>query len=810
MDWAQAFTERFISTPAIHWLDEDRLGLSVDNQKLQYSLPQKSLISLIGRAIKRGQDLGVFVPCLGDADLALILTYTYALWVDVRFNLSVPGKWMNRRVIDSKKDVMVIGNGPSIRKLLVNRCHFGKQPIHDYIGIHWLARSKSASVDGLFAGIGSSLGMDIYIVPKTKVSEHNFSHYKKSCQPFVIIYELTSNPSADRNLIEQFHIIKDSFPSVPVIFICSTGDMAAMKMLRDEKGVVLWVNRANDIASINNTTISSTANETPLTVHSNQLSRGIAVTIQIIKDNFFNDILGELLSLASRIYAETSQSNVLNDKAISRNANVILKELTALAVPLNTQEELHRFEKRASFFATRMLRNRVDKLGEKTCSVGTVNVLLNNLVRKLNELTDILVKPDAITGKTRAVPRWVSEQISNDFEAIIACPNESTRAAMISFLSSQHIDMISDPIFILTHNQLWRKVKESPLINMKVLWIGTPDFYCGAFFGGIIPDLTLMIYLNERDGLEKQLGYIEHNTQKLSRRSGDKLAFLRDLSLPIEDRQVVAESVSPWTITWEEVDLAGLYPGDLPVIDPFILPNVDWMAEWLNEPMPQNTQPTCDTRDPCVVITLSDGEADITLPRNASVLVLDEISDRSEGLVPVSSLHPGLTILVPRDDPQRSLLDRLIDNLRNDPEFYLNEKLAERWYLAIETIGARTGYDTEKALRLLQKHHVDVETEQTINNWFNHKYIGTGTTQSLIAVAKASNMLDVINNTKQIWNAIKYVRKVRRILLGQIAKYISTGMSLEKDKLISKELNLYSSDLEELTRIGEILHITRR
>jgi len=110
MDWIQALTERIISTPAINWLDEDRFGLSVDNQNLQYSVPQKSLVSLIGRAIKRGQNLGVFVPCPGDADLALILVYTYALWTDVHLNLSFPGKWMNRRGIDVNKDVIVIGN----------------------------------------------------------------------------------------------------------------------------------------------------------------------------------------------------------------------------------------------------------------------------------------------------------------------------------------------------------------------------------------------------------------------------------------------------------------------------------------------------------------------------------------------------------------------------------------------------------------------------------------------------------------------------------------------------------------------------
>ena len=115
-----------------------------------------------------------------------------------------------------------------------------------------------------------------------------------------------------------------------------------------------------------------------------------------------------------------------------------------------------------------------------------------------------------------------------------------------------------------------------------------------------------------------------------------------------------------------------------------------------------------------------------------------------------------------------------------------------------------------KWITLLQKYQVDVETEQTINNWFNHKFIGPGTLQSLTAVAEASSLPDIIKNIRPIWNAIKYVRGVHIKLGRQIAAYVRTGVGMQNDKLISKELNLYSSDLEDLTRIGEILHITRR
>ena len=570
MDWIQAFTDRFISTPAINWLDEDRFDLTVDNQKLQYSLPQKSLVSLIGRAIKRGQNLGVFVPCLGDADLALMLTYTYALWTDVHLNLSVPGRWLNRHVIDINKDVIVIGNGPSIRKLLVNRCQFGNQAIHDYLGIYWLTRNKSASMDGIFAGLGTSLEMSIYIIPKSKVTEQNFDYYQKVCHPFVIIQDLTASPSADRNLIYQYHIYKDAFPSVPVIFLCSAGDMAAMKMLRDEKGIALWVTRANDIINLEkkiNGTL--TGNGTALTQHSRQLANGISVTVQVIQDNYFNESLGELLALVNRIFEETKKTTAESDMSIYREARIILRELAALSVPLTTQEELHRLERRSSLYATRMLRNRIDKLGDMTGSVGLITEMANNLVRKLNELTDILAKTQAITGKTRAVAQWVKQRMAVDDDVIVACPNESTRTAMIAYLSMQDIDTINDPIRITTHNGLWRYAKDTPVTHSKVLWIGAPDFYSGAFFGGILPDITLMIYLNERESLETQLRYIEHNTQKLSRRTGDKLTFLRDMVQPIEDRQVVDESDSPWLLNWIELDLAGTYPGDIPKIEPF-------------------------------------------------------------------------------------------------------------------------------------------------------------------------------------------------------------------------------------------------
>jgi hypothetical protein len=95
MNWANALSERLPTTPAIHWLDEDRLNLTVDDEPLKYSVHHKAFLAVAGRAIKRGQDLGLFYPCIADADLTLLVAYCYALWTDVRFHMSVPGRWLN-------------------------------------------------------------------------------------------------------------------------------------------------------------------------------------------------------------------------------------------------------------------------------------------------------------------------------------------------------------------------------------------------------------------------------------------------------------------------------------------------------------------------------------------------------------------------------------------------------------------------------------------------------------------------------------------------------------------------------------------
>jgi len=605
----------------------------------------------------------------------------------------------------------------------------------------------------------------------------------------------------------QYHILKDAFPSAPVIFICAAGDMPVMKSLRDESGIALWVTRAQDIHSIeDHLAIEPESLPAGIGSRSHLLANGISINVEVINDEYFNRALGELLSIASRLESERTS----DDQSAISSVRAILREFSSLSVPLATQEELHRLERRRGPYVSQVLRNRIDDLRSKSGSVGVVTELLASLGTKASDLAQILIKPNALSGKACALLDWARGNIDSNDNSVIVCPNESTRRAMLAFLSSQRFDTVKRPIDVLTRSTLWKRIRYGHVPNdANVLWIGAPNFYTGKFFAGVLPRLTFLVYPSEKEAVEKQIGFFAQSGQMLSDLQGDKLSFLKDLKTSLPDRRVETDSNAPWTVTWKERDISGVYPAELPPIPDFVLPDSDWVTDWLGEPDPVPRPSSQPVNEECVVVSLSDEEADVILPLDGTVLVLDEMSNTSEGMVPIAALRPGMTILVPRDAPSSPLIDRLIDNLRSEPKYLLNERLAERWYLAVETIASRTHRDYERALHLLKKFGVDVVTPQAVYAWFHHKVIGPRTIKSLRAVAEAADMPDIVANVNAIWGAIKVVRETRRLLGRQIAAYIRSGMGIQSEALINRELGLYGNDLEDLTRIGEILRISK-
>lgn len=812
-DWAVTLLDRLHTTPAGDWIHRARL--SRDDRPIVFDTRHGELFALIGRSVKQGRDLALFLPLPEPLDACLLAAYLYILHFAVMSRITLPRRWGNPDNFETRSDLILAGQHRAYRTLLTEQLRMGGQTITSLMHIAWPAYQRRRNAVSAFHRVGLHPGPGLYLLGPADLSAERLERYAGECKPFAVLLDLTDQPSGPQGLAALIRSSHRQFPGVPLIVLAPLGDKVSLRAVRDAD-VPVWALRAGDVQCLtqlaNNPSSQNSGTPTRLARSAAALANGIHVRLLRIRDD----------TLGSAISAATTELRTIEDEAGPEDADALghvraaLRQLVQLSCPLRAEEAAYSASTRTAAYVSTPMRNRLDALRGVRGRTGAMHEAFSSFCDQLESVYVRLQSQAALTGKAAALVEWLRATPTKDAPRWIVASNELTVGAINGMLSREELNLPTYALQVLTRTQAWREASHhlnGCTAPQEILWIGSPDFQSAAFFAGAFPKITLLVYDWEIDALQQQLAWVAHDTQATSRRNGDKLRWLRGTCDGITDRSVEPSLPACWQITEQEVSASGVYPDALTVPPSFAFPDRDWMAKLL-----EDTEPSEDaaettkvaTSAPRIVLTLDDGEPDVLLPLGARVLVMDESTGDTEGLVTAEQLRKGMTVLLARDRPDVALLDRLFEHAKQDPEFAVVLSVASLWQSSVDSLASLHGGSYQAAFARLKHYGVSVRTPQAVYAWFHGLVQGPRSPADLCIMARAANRPDLETNWKPVHIAIKYVRRVRLQLAKTIRQYVRHGFGVGRDRLIDHKLNLYRSDLEQLTRVGTIqaLHTT--
>jgi hypothetical protein len=366
------------------------------------------------------------------------------------------------------------------------------------------------------------------------------------------------------------------------------------------------------------------------------------------------------------------------------------------------------------------------------------------------------------------------------------------------------------PVRVMTRSRAWRTL-DALTFEGTVVLLGGLNFGSGIFFSGLSREIVVLGYGFEEETIRKQLEYIAHDTQRASAPIGDKWRLLTGSSASVIDREIDYNVSARWQIEVERVSVDGVYLDEMQPFKTLNPIDPDWLTACLEaheeSPVVDHADAVGRTTRGRLRIVLDDGEDDLFVLPTTRILVVDEVEKEGEGEIAADDLVPGMTIIALRNDPSRSLFEAMAERLESNPEYMRAQSMLIQWRQAVAVVSRLTGGSAQAAFEMLRHHGVCVRSPQAVGYWLKGTVIGPIEPGSVLAVAKVAGRADLEHNYRVVHEAARQIATWRRTLGRNLAKAVREGLGLGPDRLVDKELGLYSSDLEELTRIATVVAV---
>lgn len=808
LNWPLLLADRLLSTPGVNWLIPEPFHLSNGGQRIALGRRHLELFALAGRSAKRGRSLVLFIPPHESADLLAVAVYFHFVRLAVQAGVSAAGVWINAERIGQVGDVLIAGSNASFRSWLLEDVRLYGEPLGRRFQIAWPNPRRRSSKNEALERRGTRNNPAICLLGQRASRLEWLEEISREVHPFVAVVEATEAPDLALQAVAN---LARTFPGMPIIALAALGHKATLLEAR-KRELPVWVARAGDITALDaaedaaGVSAGGPGNSTRLTQAAARLSDGIAVRLALVADPTMGMHLGAMIEATMTIEREDGTSSDL-----LRQSRALVRELSGLAVPLTVYEEAVSANRRVGHYATTSLLRRVEGVRSSAGASGRAESARQDMVVQIDSLLGKLNKRSAHCGKFAALVSIVRAAQAKAESLVIACQNEAMEAAVQGALGQAGIDLLSEeqPVRVMTRSRAWRSL--DPVASRgAVLLLGGPDFASGIFFAGLAREVIVLAYDFEDEAIRKQLEHIAHDTQRLSAPGNDKLRLISGAVGPVIDRGVDFLVPARWHIEVDRQSVNGTYldeprlPGALLPIDP------DWLStclEAVDEPLPEEPGAVVRAATSRIRITLDDGEDDLFVTPDARLLVVDEMERTGEGEIDAMEVKPGMTIIAMRNDPDRSLFDCLAERLETNRDYTLAQSILLQWRHAVAVVSQRAGGSASAAYDMLRRYGVGVGTSQAVANWMKGSVIGPAEAKSVLAVAKAAGRADLERNYRVVHEAAKRIATWRRSLGRNLAQAVRAGLGLGPDRLVDKDLGLYSSDLEELTRIARVVSV---
>lgn len=809
LNWPLLLADRLLSTPAVNWLLPEPFHLSHGGQRIALGRRHLELFALAGRSAKRGKSLVLFLPPREPADLLALAVYFHFVRLAVQAGVSTAGAWINAERIGQARDVLISGSSAGFRSWLLEDVRLYGEPLARRLQIVWPNPRRRGAKNKVLERRGEQKNPAICLLGQRASRLELLEEIAGEVRPFVALVEAAETPDVALQAVAN---LVQTFPGMPIIVLAALGHKATLLEAR-KRALPVWVARAGDIAALDAAEDAAGAvaggpgSPTRLAQAANRLRDGITVRLAVVADATMGSHLRAMIEATMTIEREDGASSEL-----LRQSRALVRELAGLAVPLTAHEEAVSASRRAGPYATTSLLRRVEAVRSAAGASGRAESARQDLIAETDALVTKLNKRSAHSGKFAALVNIVRAAQAKAESLVIVCPNEATEAAVQGALGQAGIDLLREdqPVRVMTRSRAWRSL-DSAASQGAVLLLGGPDFASGIFFAGLAREVIVLTYDFEEEAVRAQLEHIAYDTQRLSAPGIDKWRVISGSPGPVIDREVDFLVPARWHIKIDPQSVTGTYldepvpPGPLLSIDP------DWLTACLEaadeaQPAeePATSVPLATVR---IRIALDDGEDDLVVAPDTRVLVVDELERTGEGEIEATELKPGMTIIAMRHDPGRSLFECLAERLETNRDYMLAQSVLVQWRHAVAVIAERAGGSASVAYEMLRRHDVGVGTSQAVANWMKGAVIGPAEARSVLAVAKVAGRVDLERNYRVIHEAAKRIATWRRSLGRNLAQHVRAGLGLGPDRLIDKDLGLYSSDLEELTRVASVVSV---
>lgn len=836
-DWAPLLVERIPNSAGAE--STFCATARVDGQPHGMGRRVREACAVIGRAVKRGEDLGYFMPHPVTRDVSGIARNLHALRHEVLSGVSAPGRWASLACLQQRCDIWLLCDVPRVRSTCLRELTLSEEALGAPTRCMWIA--NQGRLPGLeSAGEPGTPGL--CLLSSQRIIEGAAAiALRGSRPPFVLLVD-GGAVSDYRQLSSCIRRLRDLAQGAPLILVAGIGDQGSL-LAAQGASVPAWILRAGDAARLDGLSAEQLPDPcfqrapqlTGADLSSERLTQRIHIDLEIIEAEAMCQWAAPVFESAQEL-----ERFFPEDSEVIRRIRSFLRTLTSLCVPWRTYIEAFAASAHAGPYGANSIETELQALREVRVHTSEERTAFSRAMGVVEEVLETVRAPGFASGKQGALLQALKDTHHASQTVWLICANEPLQRSVRAFLGKQAVDATSGRIQVTTRQQLRRAAAEGALPGSSVLLPLHPLGFGDAFyFSGIASSVRLQVYDWEREAVEDQLANIGPLTQGTSPRSGSKLYFLtrpQRLQAPTREQESSSpkdESTGETALLWE---IQRSPSRDCSVIPrrPAALRRASFGdSNWLQRARAEEDVPietplgggpgTRTLPREHVMIELDDGGPPERLPPEEPVLVLPESSPSHEPMrgmegeleelvqwtLLARQLRVDMEVLIPRVAASGDVLERLLDVFDVSGEYRTATHVNGYWRDAVSRIPDRIGRSAAKALVVLLQHGIPISSARTITRWKRGTVVGPRKAASILAVGLATEHPQLIRHPKVIHAAQAHIRSRRAAAFRRVNQLVRAGKSRGRDTIVDADLRICRADLDEFARIGRVRSVER-
>jgi hypothetical protein len=457
-DWASKLMDRLPNSPAADRLFFVPCPIQIDGRPHTIGQRITEVCALVGRAAKRGEDLGVFIPGPDEIDKLTMVLYLHLVRAAVVSGRSAPGRWATAQTLHARGDLWLLGNVSRLRTTILGRLALDNSAITRKLRCRWYA---SKGGQGRLEGVGGPELPSLCLFGADAVMQGSLaSVLEGEAAPYAVVVDSSLNEG--RDLAHLVRRLRHLSQGAPILVLGTLGDKAAILEARRAK-IPVWVLRAGDAARLSQLHAEGSsilpsmdaARPGGSDLASSRLIARICVELGVLEAPAARRLLSPLLVAVERL-----EHLVTDERELVSRARSLVRAVLALSVPWKLHADAITASTGVGRFATLSLEGRLQALRESETTTGDTSVALQQLISETERVFEVLRAPSCVTAKQAALLEAAATAQGTRRPLWIVCANETGLRSVQTYLGDHDINVVSGYVRVLTRPQVRREVAD--------------------------------------------------------------------------------------------------------------------------------------------------------------------------------------------------------------------------------------------------------------------------------------------------------------------------------------------------------------